>query len=69
MPAGADGFEVSRARIIADDGRGGADRTRGSGLRGWEDRLAAVGGALELDSAVGGGTRLRVRVPLAAARA
>jgi PAS domain S-box-containing protein len=49
---------------VADDGRGGADRSRGSGLRGLEDRLGAVGGVLELDSPPGGGTRLRARVPL-----
>jgi PAS domain S-box-containing protein len=50
---------------VVDDGRGGADRTRGSGLRGLEDRLGAVGGALELDSPEGAGTRLRARVPVA----
>ncbi len=49
---------------VGDDGRGGADRARGSGLRGLEDRLSAVNGALELDSPPGRGTRLRVRVPL-----
>ena len=48
---------------VADDGCGGADPARGSGLRGLEDRLGAVGGELELDSPPGGGTRLRVRVP------
>jgi PAS domain S-box-containing protein len=49
---------------VADDGRGGADRGRGSGLRGLEDRLGAVNGVLELDSPPGGGTRLRVCVPV-----
>jgi signal transduction histidine kinase len=47
---------------VRDDGRGGADRTLGSGLRGLEDRLGAVGGTLEIDSPPGGGTRLRARV-------
>jgi PAS domain S-box-containing protein len=47
---------------VTDDGRGGADHTRGSGLRGLEDRLGAVGGRLTLDSPPGGGTRLRARV-------
>ena len=51
---------------VADDGRGGADRTRGTGLLGLEDRLAAVDGVLELDSPEAGGTRLRARVPIAA---
>jgi PAS domain S-box-containing protein len=49
---------------VADDGCGGADHARGSGLRGLEDRLAAVQGALEIDSPRGGGTRLRARVPV-----
>ena len=49
---------------VADDGCGGADRSRGSGLRGLEDRLGSVGGVLELDSPPAGGTRLRARVPL-----
>jgi PAS domain S-box-containing protein len=56
----ADSVEVE----VADDGRGGADPARGSGLRGLEDRLGAVGGVLELDSPPAGGTRLRARVPL-----
>jgi PAS domain S-box-containing protein len=49
---------------IVDDGRGGADRLRGSGLRGLEDRLSTVGGTLEVDSPAGAGTRLWARVPL-----
>ncbi len=53
------------ALAVADDGRGGADRSRGTGLRGLEDRLSTVGGELELDSPPGRGTVLRVRVPLA----
>jgi signal transduction histidine kinase len=35
---------------VADDGRGGADPARGSGLRGLQDRLSAIGGTLALDS-------------------
>jgi signal transduction histidine kinase len=49
---------------IEDDGCGGADRARGSGLRGLEDRLGTVGGVLEVASPPGHGTRLRARVPL-----
>jgi PAS domain S-box-containing protein len=49
---------------IRDDGRGGADPADGSGLLGLEDRLAAVGGVLEVTSPPGEGTRLRARVPL-----
>jgi signal transduction histidine kinase len=51
---------------VADDGVGGADVTAGSGLRGLEDRLAAVDGRLVIDSPPGGGTRLRARIPVAA---
>lgn len=53
---------------VADDGRGGA-RRRGNGLDGMAERLAALGGSLELASPPGGGTRLRARVPLPTARA
>jgi signal transduction histidine kinase len=50
---------------VADDGVGGADVTAGSGLRGLEDRLAAVAGRLVIDSPPGDGTRLRARIPVA----
>jgi PAS domain S-box-containing protein len=49
---------------IADDGRGGADANGGSGLRGLADRLEAIGGSLEIDSAVGAGTVVRALVPM-----
>jgi signal transduction histidine kinase len=48
---------------VADDGVGGADVVRGSGLRGLADRLAALDGTLSLDSPAGGGTRLRAKIP------
>lgn len=47
---------------IADDGRGGIAR-HGNGLTGMQERLAALGGRLEIDSPAGGGTRLLARVP------
>ena len=47
---------------VADDGHGGADPRRGTGLRGLEDRLAALDGTLEIDRADGGGTLLRARL-------
>jgi signal transduction histidine kinase len=50
---------------VADDGVGGADRERGSGLRGLDDRLAALGGRLRIDSPPLGGTRLRAELPCA----
>jgi signal transduction histidine kinase len=52
---------------VSDDGHGGADREAGSGLRGLEDRVAALGGTLTLDSPPGGGSRLEVRLPIPAA--
>jgi signal transduction histidine kinase len=48
---------------VCDDGRGGVDPARGSGLSGLQDRVSAVGGALELESAPGGGTVVRVDLP------
>jgi signal transduction histidine kinase len=48
---------------VSDDGVGGADPNRGSGLRGLGDRLAALGGKLEVDSRSGAGTTVRARIP------
>jgi PAS domain S-box-containing protein len=48
---------------IADDGVGGADPTKGSGLRGLVDRVEALDGRLEVESASGQGTRIRVEIP------
>ncbi len=45
--------------LVADDGVGGVDPAAGGGLRGLEDRVATVGGTLDIDSPIGGGTRLR----------
>jgi signal transduction histidine kinase len=50
--------------LVEDDGAGGADAARGSGLRGLADRLAALDGTLALDSPAGRGTRLRAEIPL-----
>jgi signal transduction histidine kinase len=50
---------------VSDDGAGGADAARGSGLRGLEDRLGALDGRLEVESPCGGGTRLTASVPIA----
>jgi signal transduction histidine kinase len=49
---------------VADNGRGGADPTAGSGLRGLADRLAAVGGEFKVASSPGAGTTLTARVPI-----
>jgi signal transduction histidine kinase len=49
---------------VADDGVGGADLKGGTGLRGLQDRVAAVGGRLTLDSPTRGGTVVRAEIPL-----
>jgi len=48
---------------VTDDGVGGADAARGSGLRGLSDRVAALDGTLALESPAGRGTRLRAEIP------
>jgi signal transduction histidine kinase len=48
---------------ITDDGVGGADTERGSGLRGLADRVEALDGRLRVWSPHGGGTRLRAEMP------
>ncbi|MFE7525931.1 sensor histidine kinase [Kitasatospora sp. NPDC057542] len=48
---------------VTDDGRGGADPGRGSGLRGIRRRLAAFDGTLTLTSPPGGPTRLIMELP------
>jgi signal transduction histidine kinase len=48
---------------VVDDGSGGADTERGSGLRGLADRVEALEGNLRVWSPRGGGTRLRAEIP------
>ncbi len=48
---------------IADDGVGGADDAKGSGLRGLADRVEALGGRMEVVSPVGRGTVLTAELP------
>jgi signal transduction histidine kinase len=48
---------------VRDDGRGGADPARGSGLTGLADRLAVAGGRMLLSSPRGGPTIVRIEVP------
>lgn len=50
-----------------DDGRGGADPARGTGLSGLVERAATLGGSIQVDSPVGGPTRLKLVLPLDAA--
>jgi signal transduction histidine kinase len=49
---------------VRDDGAGGADASRGSGLTGLRDRVEAVGGSMTLDSTAGAGTVLTVLLPI-----
>ena len=48
---------------VSDDGVGGAVLRRGSGLAGLQDRVAALGGTLEVVSPRGEGTRIEVAIP------
>jgi signal transduction histidine kinase len=48
---------------VIDDGSGGATPSPGSGLSGLEDRVAALGGLLQIDSPLGGGTRIKAEIP------
>jgi signal transduction histidine kinase len=50
---------------VIDDGIGGADSERGSGLRGLADRVEALGGRLRVWSPRGGGTRVKAEIPCA----
>jgi signal transduction histidine kinase len=50
---------------ISDDGKGGADPDRGSGLLGVKDRIEALGGRLQIRSPPGGGTSLLTEIPIA----
>jgi signal transduction histidine kinase len=70
--AKADGAAVTISRFdghlvieVSDDGDGGADPVRGSGLGGLTDRLDALSGSLSVVSPRGGGTRLRAEIPCA----
>jgi len=49
---------------ISDDGVGGADATKGTGLRGLADRVEALDGRLQVDSSAESGTHLRAEIPL-----
>ena len=50
--------------VVDDDGVGGADSARGSGLRGLADRIGTLGGTLRIESEAGHGTRLTAEIPL-----
>jgi signal transduction histidine kinase len=49
---------------VRDDGTGGADPLRGSGLTGLRDRVESIGGSIQVSSPVGAGTLIEVLLPL-----
>jgi signal transduction histidine kinase len=49
---------------VRDDGVGGADPGRGSGLTGLRDRVEALGGAIGITSPAGDGTVIQVSLPV-----
>lgn len=56
----------SRLRVeVGDDGIGGADSSRGTGIRGLEDRVAAMGGKLKVVSPPGRGTLVVAEILIA----
>lgn len=60
-------IRVHDARLViqvVDDGVGGADPDKGSGLRGLIDRVEALDGTVEIESQAGSGTRLIAEIPL-----
>jgi signal transduction histidine kinase len=56
--------EGSLLLSVRDDGIGGADPARGSGLAGLTDRIEALGGSIRVHSAAGTGTHITVDLPL-----
>ena len=50
--------------LIRDDGVGGADASRGSGLTGLKDRIEGLGGKIQVKSPQGMGTSIEVRIPI-----
>jgi PAS domain S-box-containing protein len=58
--------EESVIVTVIDDGCGGADPAAGTGLRGLRDRVAALDGALTVDSPTDRGTRIIAEIPLEA---
>jgi signal transduction histidine kinase len=49
--------------LVEDNGRGGADPEKGTGLKGLRDRILALDGKFRLESPVGQGTRVLVEIP------
>jgi signal transduction histidine kinase len=60
----AEAADHSLRLCVRDDGAGGADPVRGSGLVGLKDRIEALGGTITIDSPAGAGTSLHAELPL-----
>ena len=67
VTAEADTTDAVLRVTVRDDGGGGADFTRGTGLAGLKDRVEALGGRIFVDSPPGAGTTLRAELPLTTA--
>jgi signal transduction histidine kinase len=65
VTVGASCDETTLRVEVADDGIGGADGTQGTGIRGLQDRVAALGGRLTLHSPPGQGTLVVAEIPIA----
>jgi signal transduction histidine kinase len=63
MAEGRTNSAIARQLVVSDDGVGGADPARGSGLAGLAGRLNAVDGILVVDSPAGGPTRVTAELP------
>jgi signal transduction histidine kinase/putative methionine-R-sulfoxide reductase with GAF domain len=59
----ADGCDGALTLSISDDGVGGADPSRGSGIIGLKDRVEALGGTISVLSPPGHGTAVHVQLP------
>ncbi|HXO53575.1 MAG TPA: GAF domain-containing protein, partial [Mycobacterium sp.] len=61
---GVDTYDATLRLLIRDDGIGGADSRKGSGLIGLQDRVEALGGHMEITSPPGSGTSVHISIPL-----
>jgi signal transduction histidine kinase len=60
----ADSSDGTLRVCVRDDGIGGADPRRGSGLVGLKDRIEALGGTFAIHSPIGGGTTVTCELPV-----
>jgi signal transduction histidine kinase len=60
-----DTHDATLRLLIRDDGIGGADFGKGSGLIGLQDRVEVLGGHMEITSPPGSGTSVHISIPLA----